>query len=258
MTSAGQLAGRRALVTGGSLGIGRAIAARFVAEGAAVAIGGRRAELLEEAAAGLGADGGTCVPVVGDVAVEADAERIVAAAAEHLGGLDLLVNNAAVDTESWGKVHEWSVAEWDRIIAIDLRGPFLVSRAAIPHLLEAGGGAILHISSVCAVTTWPGDCAYGVAKAGLNMLSDHIAVEYGPQGIRSNTLMPGVIRTEGLQAMIDSDEPPPELAEFVARHPVGRFGEPDEVAVAAVSLCAAEPGFMTGANVPIDGGYSRV
>ena len=86
--------------------------------------------------------------------------------------------------------------EFDRLIRTNLRGPFLVAKYAIPHLLEAGGGAIVHMSSVCAITVWEGDCGYDVSKAGLNMLSDHIAVEYGPQGIRSNTLMPGVIETE--------------------------------------------------------------
>lgn len=253
-----QLEGRRALITGGSRGIGRAIALRFAAEGAAVAIAGRGAEALAAAAASIGEHagaGGPCVSVVGDVAHEEDAERIVAEAAAGLGGLDAVVNNAAVDTDSWGKVHEWSVEEWDRIVAIDLRGPFLISRAAIPHMLAAGGGAFLHISSICAVTTWPGDSAYGAAKAGVNMLSNHIAAEYATQGIRSNTLMPGVIRTESLDEYLKTSELPPEFADLERRHPIGRFGAPEEIAAAAVPLCAAGPAFLTGANIPIDGGY---
>ena len=92
--------------------------------------------------------------------------------------------------------HDWPVEEFDELIRTNLRGPFLVAKYSIPHLLEAGGGAIVHMSSVCAITVWAGDCGYDISKAGLNMLSDHIAVEYGPQGIRSNTLMPGVIATE--------------------------------------------------------------
>ena len=126
--------------------------------------------------------GGTAFAVLGDVADEMGAREVVSAAAAGLGGLDALVNNAGVDATEWPKLHEWEVAEFDRIIATNLRGPFLVSKFALPHLIEAGGGAIVHMSSVCAITVWEGDCGYDVSKAGLNMLSDHIAVEYGSLG----------------------------------------------------------------------------
>jgi NAD(P)-dependent dehydrogenase (short-subunit alcohol dehydrogenase family) len=185
---------------------------------------------------------------------------LVEEAVRFLGGLDVLVNSAGVDADdAWRPVHETTVETWDRIIAVNLRGAFLLSKFAIPHLLEAGRGTILHISSVAAVTVWPGDCAYDVSKAGLNMLSDHIAVEYGAQGVRSNTLMPGMVRTalyEGLAAAS------PDGAEFerelIRRHPLGRLGTVDEVAEAALFLCLPELGFMTGSNVLMDGGYSRL
>ena len=156
-------------------------------------------------------------------------------------------------------VADWDIAEFDRIIATNLRGPFLVAKFAIPHLLAAGGGSIVNMSSVCAITVWAGDCGYDISKAGLNMLSDHLAVEYGPQGIRSNTLMPGVIRTELHESVMEAmDDGRAFERELLSRHPIGRFGAVDEVADACVFLCADEAGFLTGANISIDGAYSRV
>ena len=156
-------------------------------------------------------------------------------------------------------MHEWPVDEFDRILATNLRGPFLVSRAAIPHLIAAGGGAFVHMSSVCAITVWAGDVGYDVSKAGLNMLSDHIATEYGPQGIRSNTLMPGVIRTEMHESVMEAmDDGRAFERELLGRHPVGRFGTVEEVAEATLFLLRTDTHFLTGANVSIDGAYSRV
>jgi NAD(P)-dependent dehydrogenase (short-subunit alcohol dehydrogenase family) len=197
--------------------------------------------------------------VIGDVSTEDGAASVVAQAVQGLGGLDALVNTAGIDAEDWRPVHEWDVALFDSIIATNLRGPFLVARAAIPHMLEAGGGSIVHMSSVCAITVWAGDCAYDVSKAGLNMLSDHIAVEYGPKGIRSNTLMPGVIRTELHESVMEAmNDGRAFERELLTRHPIGRFGTVTEVAEACVFLCSKEAGFMTGANISIDGAYSRV
>jgi NAD(P)-dependent dehydrogenase (short-subunit alcohol dehydrogenase family) len=251
--------GKRALVTGASSGIGRAVANRFAAEGAHVAAGGRDRERTQRTVEEITAAGGSAVAVLGDLATEDGARSVVEEAASALGGLDALVNNAGIDAVDWPKLADWEVAEFDRIIAGNLRGPFLVAKFAIPHLLAAGGGAIVHMSSVCAITVWSGDCGYDISKAGLNMLSDHIAVEYGPRGIRSNALMPGVIETEMHRSVMDSMEGGAEMeAALLARHPIGRFGRVDEVADACVLLCADEAGFMTGANISIDGAYSRV
>ena len=239
----GRLEGTRALVTGASSGIGRAVANRFAREGARVAVAGRDAERTQRTVDEIG---DAAVPLLGDVSTEE-------------GALGAVVSNAGIDATEWPKLHEWEIAEFDRILAVNLRGPFLVAKFAIPHLLAAGGGSIVHMSSVCAVTVWEGDCAYDVSKAGLNMLSDHIAVEYGPQGIRSNTLMPGVIETELHRSVMDALPNGAELeAELRERHPIGRFGEVEEVADACVFLCSDEARFMTGANISIDGGYSRV
>jgi NAD(P)-dependent dehydrogenase (short-subunit alcohol dehydrogenase family) len=255
----GRLEGIRALVTGASSGIGREVANRFAREGASVAVGGRDPARTQRTADEIAAAGGTAVGALGDVSEVEGARAVVAAAVEGLGGLDAVVNNAGIDVSDWVPVHEWDVDAFDEIMRVNLRGPFLVAKFAIPHLLESGGGSIVHMSSVCAITVWEGDCAYDISKAGLNMLSDHIAVEYGPRGIRSNTLMPGVIETELHRSVMDSMEGGAEMeAELLTKHPIGRFGRVEDVADACVFLCAREAGFMTGANISIDGAYSRV
>jgi len=255
----GRLEGTRALVTGASSGIGREVANRFAREGAAVAVGGRDRERTQRTVDEIVAAGGTAVVALGDVSEVEGARSVVDGAAAALGGLDAVVDNAGIDTSTWVPLHEWEVDTFDEILRVNLRGPFLVSKFAIPHLLEAGGGSIVHMSSVCAITVWEGDCGYAVSKAGLNMLSDHIAVEYGPRGIRSNTLMPGAIETELHRSVMDSMEGGAEMeASLRVKHPIGRFGRVDEIADACVFLCADEARFMTGANISIDGGYSRV
>jgi len=255
----GRLKGIRALVTGASSGIGRAVANRFALEGASVAVGGRDPVRTQRTVDEILAAGGTAVAALGDVSDVEGARAVVGAAAVGLGGLDAVVNNAGIDVSDWVPVHEWEVEAFDEIMRVNLRGPFLVAKFAIPHLLESGGGSIVHMSSVCAITVWEGDCAYDISKAGLNMLSDHIAVEYGTRGIRSNTLMPGVIETELHRTVMDSMEGGAEMeSDLLTKHPIGRFGRVEEVADACVFLCAREAGFMTGANISVDGAYSRV
>jgi NAD(P)-dependent dehydrogenase (short-subunit alcohol dehydrogenase family) len=254
-----EMEGRRALVTGASSGIGRAVANRLAAAGAHVACAGRDEARVQRTVDEIGAAGGRAFGVVADVSNEEGAGATVEQAAATMRGLDAVVNNAGIDATEWYPVHEWPVDEFDRILATNLRGPFLVSRAAIPHLIAAGGGSFVHMSSVCAITVWAGDVGYDVSKAGLNMLSDHIATEYGPQGIRSNTLMPGVIRTEMHESVMEAmDDGRAFERELLGRHPVGRFGTVEEVAEATLFLLRTDTHFLTGANVSIDGAYSRV
>jgi NAD(P)-dependent dehydrogenase (short-subunit alcohol dehydrogenase family) len=253
------LEGKRALVTGASSGIGRAIAIKFANEGAVVAVGGRNEVRVQETCDQINQTGGSAIAVVGNVAVAGEAERVVTEAFGGLGGLDTVVNNAGIDTGNWHDVAEWQVDTFDEIMAVNTRGPFLIAKYSIPYLLAAGGGSILHISSVCAATVWAGDCAYGMSKAALNMLSDHIAVEYGSRGIVSNTLMPGVVRTalhEGVMEAMNDDRAFERI--LLSRHPIGRFGTVEEIADSAAFLCSGAAPFLTGANIFIDGGYSRV
>jgi 3-oxoacyl-[acyl-carrier protein] reductase len=255
----GRLSGKRTLVTGASSGIGREVARRFAREGARVACGGRDAQRTDRTVTEITEAGGSAFAAVGDLSTPEGADAVVARATEVLGGLDSLVSNAGIDATEWHDVADWEVAEFDRILGTNLRGPFLVARAAIPRMLEAGGGSIVHVSSVCAITVWAGDCAYDISKAGLNMLSDHIAVEYGSRGIRSNALMPGAIRTELHESVMEAmNDGRAFERELLSRHPIGRFGTVEDIADACVLLCADEAGFLTGARISIDGGYSRV
>jgi 3-oxoacyl-[acyl-carrier protein] reductase len=255
----GRLEGKRALVTGASSGIGREVANRFAREGASVAVGGRDTQRTQRTVDEITAQGATAFAALGDVSEPESARAVVDGAAAALGGLDCVVSNAGIDVSDWVPVHEWDVDAFDEMLRVNLRGPFLVAKYSIPYLLAADGGSFVHMSSVCAITVWSGDCGYDISKAGLNMLSDHIAVEYGPRGIRSNTLMPGVIETELHRSVMDSMEGGAEMeAALLTKHPIGRFGRIEEVADACVLLCADEAGFMTGARISIDGGYSRV
>jgi 3-oxoacyl-[acyl-carrier protein] reductase len=261
-TPGGRLSGTRALITGASSGIGREVASRFAAEGARVACGGRDPDRTRDTVQRIRAAGGEAFEAIGDVSAPEGVAAVVAIAAEALGGLDALVSNAGVDATEWRDVADWDLEEFDRIINTNLRGAFLIARAAIPLMLRndpPNRGAIVHMSSVCAITVWAGDCAYDISKAGLNMLSDHIAVEYGSRGIRSNTLMPGAIRTELHESVMEAmNDGRAFERELLGRHPIGRFGTVEDVADACVLLCADEAGFLTGANISIDGAYSRV
>lgn len=255
-----RLSGKRAIVTGASSGIGEGIATALSREGAEVTVWGRDSERVSGVRNRIEAAGGRAHEAIGDVSDPADVDRIVAEAAGRMGGVDVVVNCAGIgELDGWVPVHEHSLDAWQRTLAVNVTGPFLISKAAIPHMLQAGGGVFLHISSVCSITVWAGDSAYSVSKAALNMLSDHIAVEYGEQGIRSNTLLPGEILTPMHETAANASPDAKEWERAVlARHPIGRFGEVEEVAQAAVYLCSDESGFLTGANVPIDGAYSRV
>jgi NAD(P)-dependent dehydrogenase (short-subunit alcohol dehydrogenase family) len=253
------LMGKRALVTGASSGIGQAIALKLANEGVAVGVGGRDEERVNQTCRQIEEGGGKAVAVLGDVAQADEAERVVATTVEALGGLDIVVNNAGIDANEWHDVADWPVESFDEIMAVNTRGPFLVSKFAIPHLLAAGGGSMLHISSVCAVTVWAGDCAYDVSKAALNMLSDHIAVEYGSRGIISNTLMPGVVRTALHENVMEGMNDGRAFERvLLSRHPIGRFGTVEEIAESAAFLCSGVAPFLTGSNILIDGAYSRV
>lgn len=254
-----RLEGKRSLITGGSSGIGREVAYRFAEEGSVVAVGGRDLARTQRTVDEIVAHGRIAIAAVGDLSKEEEARKLVEVAAKELGGLDTVVNNAGIDVTDWKPIHEWEIEDFDRVIATNLRGPMMVTKFAIPYMLKAGCGSFVHMSSVCAITVWAGDCGYDISKAALNMLSDHVAVEYGPQRIRSNTLMPGAIETPMYRSIVDS-MPDGEAYErdLIARHPVGRLGTVAEVADACVFLCSDEAEFMTGANISIDGAYSRV
>jgi NAD(P)-dependent dehydrogenase (short-subunit alcohol dehydrogenase family) len=241
----GRLEGRRALVTGATGGLGGAVARAFVREGAKVALVARDATKLEALQAELGEP---ATAVAADVGSWSEASRAVSEAADTLGGLDAVVNAAAIDTV-WKPVGELPVEEWDRAIAVNLSGTFYVCRAALPLLGE--GGSIVNFTSVAGLRAWEEDAAYNASKAGVELLTRTIAVEYGARGIRANCLAPGVIDA----GMTDVTTDAGERAALVAKHPLGRMGRADEVAEAAVWLVSGASSFTTGATLTVDGGF---
>jgi NAD(P)-dependent dehydrogenase (short-subunit alcohol dehydrogenase family) len=240
-----RLHGRRALVTGATGGLGAAVARAFVAEGARVAVLARESPRLDALRAELG-DG--VAAVAADVGSWSEVSGAVSDAAEALGGLDAVVNAAAIDT-SWKPVGELPVEEWDRAIAVNLSGTFYVCRAALPLLGE--GGSVVNFTSVAGLRAWEEDAAYNASKAGVELLTRTIAVEYGSRGIRANCLAPGVIDAGMTDVITDAGE----RAALVAKQPLGRMGRADEVAEAAVWLVSEASSFTTGATLTVDGGF---
>jgi meso-butanediol dehydrogenase / (S,S)-butanediol dehydrogenase / diacetyl reductase len=256
-----RLDGKVAIVTGGGTGIGRAIAERFVADGASVCITGRRAEVLEAAAAALPA--GRVKVCAADVTDRADVDRIVQTALSFGGGLQVLVNNAGAE-QPMGGVVDLDPAVWDHVLAVNLTGPFLTMKAAIPHLIEAGGGSIVNISSLAGLVNLAGLPAYCASKGGLISLSKQVAVEYGPSKVRCNVVCPGATMTEmfvgGMRpfAQACGVELEEVFRTFAEDIPLRRLSSPDEMAGLCSFLASDDAGFLTAAVIPVDGGAGVV
>jgi NAD(P)-dependent dehydrogenase (short-subunit alcohol dehydrogenase family) len=254
----GRMAGKAALVTGASRGLGKAIAQRFAQEGAAVALVARQnRELLDEVVGGISAQGGQAVGLLGDVGAPKDAKRLVEEAVSALGRLEVLVNNAGIDVTAFHPLHEFDVELWDDIIRTNLTGQFLMTKFAVPHLLQSGRAAIVNISSVCGLMGWEGDAPYNASKGGVTLLTQTTALDYARQGIRCNAICPGVIGTDMTWNYIKA-QPDPQAAEedFNKLHPMHCMGAPDDIANTAVFLASDEALFMTGASIPVDGGLT--
>jgi NAD(P)-dependent dehydrogenase (short-subunit alcohol dehydrogenase family) len=257
----GRLHGKVALVTGGASGIGRAAAVLFAREGARVLIATARNEAGARTVVGeIQATGGTATYALGDVAGGEDARRLVAATVEVYGKLDVLLNSAGI-TVPGSLLHEVADADWERVIAVDLMGTFLMMKHAILAMLATGGGSIVNVSSALALAGVPGCSAYAAAKAGLIGLTRTAAIEYAQRGIRVNVLLPGFIWTP-LHAVADATAADPtgppggDYYSFVANvvEPMGRWGTAEEVAATALFLAADESSFVTGSSLAVDGG----
>ena len=254
----GRLAGKVALVTGASRGLGQAIVERFVEEGAAVAaVAHRNRQMLDDVVAGVTARGGRAVALLGDVGRAEEAKRLVEGAIAAFGRLDILVNNAGIDVTSFRPVHEFEEQVWDEILRTNLTGPFLMTKYAVPALLKAGSAAIVNIASVCGVQAWQGDAPYNASKAGLIMLTQTTALDYAKLGIRANAICPAVIGTDMTWNFINEAEDPQAMEEtFRSLHPMYVLGRPVDVANAAVYLASDEAAFVTGASLMVDGGMT--
>jgi len=242
----GLLDGRTAVVTGGGSGIGRATCRRMTEEGARVAVFDVDAPSAEQVAKEIG---GVAVGV--DVGDPDAMQAAVDAAAAQLGGLSIIYNNAG--TSAFNRMHELDPSEWDRVLRVNLTGVWTGIRAAVPHIRAAGGGSIVSTASISGTRPAAGEGPYSASKAAVVALTASAALEYGPT-IRVNAVSPGMIRTTmtapWFQYMPDQEE------RFVTGTPVGRVGEPEDVADVVVFLCSDLARFVTGQNIVVDGGLT--
>jgi NAD(P)-dependent dehydrogenase (short-subunit alcohol dehydrogenase family) len=249
-----RLDGRVALVTGGGTGIGRAAALRLAEEGASVAVSGRRGQRVAETARAIEDADGRALAIPGDVSVENDAERMVAETVDAFGRLDVLVNNAGAIRRGV-LLHELPTERWDEQVAVNLRGAFLVTRAALRRMLELDGDrSIVNVASTFALAAGPGVAPYTAAKGGVISLTRALAVEYAPNGIRINCVCPGIVVTP--LAYVDRPQFEEQKEEFARNFPLGRLGEPEDVAGAIAYLASTDAAWVTGVVLEVDGGFT--
>jgi NAD(P)-dependent dehydrogenase (short-subunit alcohol dehydrogenase family) len=247
-----QLEDRTALVTGAGSGIGRAVAIRFAAAGARVALAGRREDRLRETAEQVAGAGGDCLVLPGDVTSGEDARRMVDGTVKHYGELDVLVNAAGFIAS--GTIEDTRLEDWDRMFDVNLRSVFQLLQLALPHLEKRPGSAV-NVSSVTGVRAFPGILAYCVSKAGVDQLTRCTALELADKGVRVNAINPGVVVTElHRSGGMDAEAYEAFLEHSRQTHPMGRVGMPEEVAELALFLASDASGWITGGTFPIDGG----
>jgi NAD(P)-dependent dehydrogenase (short-subunit alcohol dehydrogenase family) len=249
-----RLKNKIAVITGAGTGIGRAIALAFAREGAKIALVGRRKDLLETVAEEAG---GSPLVLAGDVSQQRDIDRILAETSARFGGPNVLVNNAGI--LHIGTAEEITEEQWDETFNINVRGLWLLSRSVLPYMRKAGGGSIINVASVLGINGARKRAAYAPSKGAVVLLTKCIAVDCGHENIRVNALCPSFVETD-LTAEVIRKAPDPKAvrAERISVHPLGRLGQPEDMAGLAVFLASDESSWITGAALPVDGGYLAV
>jgi NAD(P)-dependent dehydrogenase (short-subunit alcohol dehydrogenase family) len=250
-----RLSGKVALITGGGTGIGRACALAFGREGAQVAVAGRRREPLEAVVREIEAGGGAAVALTCDVTQTESVMEALSQSEQRFGGLSTIINNAGAVVVATAE--NTSDKDWEKVIAANLTGTFLVSRGALPALRRAGGGSIVNIGSVLGLVARKERAAYCAAKAGVSGLTRAMAIDHAPDKIRVNCICPTIVETElGMQTIRRAPNADAEIQRRINEIPLGRMGTPEDVAMMAVYLASDEASWVTGASFPLDGGVT--
>ena len=249
----GRLLGKSALVTGAAAGIGRATADLFAREGARLVVADINSDGLSTLRDSLANVTDDVAIVTADVSKPEDARRMINASVEQYGRLDIAIANAGIIPLA--SVVEATADDWEEVMAIDGRGMFLTCKYAIEQMLTTDGGSIVCLSSISGVAGQARQSTYGPAKFVASGLTKHLAVEWASHGIRVNAVAPGTINTERVQRLPEEPGGPEYLGAIKAAHPMGRLGEPSEVANAILFLASDEASFITGAILPVDGGF---
>ena len=250
-----RLSGKVALITGGGTGIGRAIALAFAREGASVAVAGRRLEKLREVINEVHKQDAAGLAMECDVTRARVVERAVQGTVERFGRVNVLVNSAG--TLHVSTVEGISEEEWDRVMTVNVKGPFLMSRAVLPEFRKCGGGVIVNIGSVLGLVAVKDRAAYCASKGGVTMLTKAMALDHAHENIRVNCICPSIVETELVKGVFDQSEQGQALRNArVATIPLGRIGQPADVAETAVFLASEESSWLTGTAIPLDGGVT--
>ena len=249
-----RLKGKIGIVTGAGSGIGRACAIALAKEGAQVALVGRRKERIEAVAHEIGK---RAFPIPGDVTRTNEINRVLDQTVSRLGPLNFLLNNAGI--LQIGNAEQISEDQWDRVFNVNVRAVWLFSRAALPHMRSAGGGAIVNVASTLGIVGARNRAAYAASKGAVVLLTKSMAVDHGHENIRVNAICPSFVESELTAAVLaQAGDAVAARRERTAAHPIGRLGQPEDVAGLAVYLVSDESSWVTGAVLPVDGGYLAV
>ena len=241
-------------MTGAGTGIGRAITFAFAREGAKLTLVGRRKGPLEDVAK---ESGGSPLVLAADVSQQRDIDRILSETIKHFGGLNVLVNNAGI--LHIGTAEQITEEQWDETFSINVRGLWLLSRSVLPHMRKSGGGSIINIASVLGINGARNRASYAPSKGAVILLTKCMAIDHGHENIRVNAICPSFVETDlTAEVMRKAADPDAVRRERISVHPAGRLGQPEDIAGMAVYLASDESGWVTGAALPVDGGYLAV